>query len=122
MLFDIDIQMESGEEIWEIIKDSWPGEDDPPEWLEDIVEQLLLVASQRYIEVTMTTPLGVEWWSGRFNDTESFDMERIEGPGEGEWIVRVEGAGIGVDLSDVADFAYHDMVSIDVTIREPEEE
>ena len=119
MLFDIDVQMESGEEIWEIINDSWPL-GDPPEQLKEIVEQLLLLASQRYIEVSITSPEGVEWFYARFNDTEKLDTDRIQSPGEGDWIVHVEGAGIGVDLNDLSiKFAYHDSVSIDVTIREP---
>ena len=119
VLFDIDVQMESGEEIWEIINDSWPL-GDPPEQLKEIVEQLLLLASQRYIEVSITSPEGVEWFYARFNDTEKLDTDRIQSPGEGDWIVHVEGAGIGVDLNDLSiKFAYHDSVSIDVTIREP---
>ncbi len=114
--------MESGEEIWEIINDSWPG-GDPPDELKEIIEQLLLVASQRYIEVTITSPNGVEWFHARFNDTESLDTDRIQSPGEGDWNVHVEGSGIGVDLSNLGiQFAYHDYVTIDVTIREPIEE
>ncbi len=121
VLFDIDVQMESGEEIWEIINDSWPL-GDPPEQLKEIVEQLLLVASQRYIEVTITSPEGVEWFYARFNDTEGLDTDRIQSPGEGDWIVHVEGAGIGVDLNDLSiKFAYHDSVTVDVTILEPVE-
>jgi hypothetical protein len=121
VLFDMDVQMESGEEIWEIINDSWPG-GDPPEQLKDIIEQLLSVASQRYVEVTITSPEGVEWFHAQFNDTESMDTDRIQSPGEGDWIVHVEGAGIGVDLSDLGiQFAYHDSVTVDVTILEPVE-
>jgi hypothetical protein len=120
VLFDIDVQMESGEEIWEIINDSWPG-DEPPEWLKDAVEQLLTAASQRYIEVTITSPEGVEWFHARFNDTEGMDTDRIQSPSEGDWKVHVEGAGIGVDLNDDLGikFAYHDSVTVDVTILEP---
>lgn len=121
VLFDMDVQMESGEEIWEIINDSWPG-GDPPEQLKEIIEQLLLVASQRYVEVTITSPEGVEWFHARFNDTEGMDTDRIQSPSEGDWMVHVEGSGIGVDLSDLGiQFAYHDSITVDVTILEPVE-
>lgn len=119
VLFDLDIQMESGEELWEIINETWPG--GVPDQLKEIIEQLLLVASQRYIEVTITSPEDVEWFYGRFNDTESLDTERIQSPGEGDWIVHVEGSGIGIDLTELVEFAYHDSVSVDVTINEPVE-
>lgn len=121
ILFDIDVQMESGEEVWEIINDSWPG-GDPPEQLKEFVEDFLEMASQRYIEVTITSPDEVEWFYARFNDTESLDTDRIQSPGEGEWKVYVEGVGIGPDLSGYGiQLAYHDSISIDVTIREPME-
>lgn len=119
ILFDIDVQMESGEEVWEIINESWPG-GDPPDELKEFVEQLLEAASQRYIEVTITSPEGVEWYYARFNDTESVDTDRIQSPSEGEWKVYVDGIGVGPDLTDFGiELAYHDSISIDVTIREP---
>ena len=70
--------------------------------------------------MTITSPEGVEWFHARFNDTEGLDTDRIQSPGEGDWKVHVEGAGIGVDLSDLGiQFAYHDSISVDVTINEP---
>jgi len=118
VLFDIDVQMESGEEVWEIINETWPG--DLPDELEERVEQILEAASQRYIEVTITSPEGVEWFHARFNDTESVDTDRIQSPSEGEWKVYVDGVGVGPDATDFGiELAYHDSISIDVTIREP---
>ncbi len=120
MRFDIDVVMRSGEEIWETINETWPG--DIPDWLEDLIEQMLELAGQRYIEVTITLPDGFELYNYKFNDTENVEIPEdkpLGNIGEGDWTIEVEAAGVGYKFSE--EFAYHDSFSITVVINEPKE-
>lgn len=117
MRFDIDIVMRSASEIWETINDTWPGE--IPEWLEDLVKQLLELAGQRYIEVTITLPDGFELYKNKFNDTENVELPLIYNPGEGNWTIAVDAAGGGIEFSP--ELAYNDSFYITVVINEPKE-
>jgi hypothetical protein len=118
MRFDIDVVMRSAEEIWETINES--GLPIPQEF-KDWVEQILELVGQRYIEVTIKSPDGVEWFNYKFNDTEKIEFPPetpLPGPGEGDWTIEVEGAGGGIE---VFGFAYYDKFSIHVVLNEPKD-
>jgi len=117
MRIDIDIVMRSASEIWETINETWPG-GDIPEWLEDLVKQLLELAGQRYIEITITLPDGFELYKNKFNDTENVELPLIYNPGEGNWTIEVEAAGGGIEFQGLA---YSDSFYITVVINEPKE-
>ncbi|UCE73666.1 MAG: hypothetical protein JSV56_11660 [Methanomassiliicoccales archaeon] len=120
MRFDIDVVMRSGEEIWETINESIPV--DIPDEIEELIEQMLEIASQRYIQITIKSPDEVEWFSYKFNDTESIDFPEdtpLSSPGEGEWTIEVEGSGGGYEVTD--EISYHDSFSIVVVLSEPKE-
>ena len=120
MRFDIDIIMQSGKELWETINETWPG--DIPDWLQDIIEQFLEVAQQRYIEITIKSPEGEEWFNYKFNDSKNMQFPAetpLVGPGEGNWIIEVDAAGGGLGTQELG---YQDSFSIVVVIREPKEE
>jgi hypothetical protein len=119
MRFDITVNMRSAKDIWDqindTINDTFPG---VGENLAPYVEAILLLLGQRYVEITILKPDGTEWYH---NTTRvSMDAEVfIQGPEEGDWMVEVEGDGIGIRSSSI-DESYIDSFLIDVLIRQPE--
>lgn len=122
MRFDINVEMRSAHEAWETINDSLPEDFPGRDYLEQMAEMLLQYADQRYVEITIKSPDGEEWFNYRFNDTESVEFPPetpLQGPGEGEWTIGVEAAGGGIKITD--ELAYYDSFSILVVIYEPKE-
>jgi hypothetical protein len=117
MRFDIDVVMTSADEVWEPINNSLPNESA----IKEIVEQLIRLLSQRYIDVTIKSPDGIEWFNYRFTDTETIEFPPetpLTSPGEGNWTIEVEGAGVGKEIFGLA---YYDKLSIQVVINEPKD-
>ncbi len=114
MRFDIGIVMRSADEIWETI-----GKYIPNGTLKDLIEQLLELADQRYIEVTITLPDGFELYKNRFNDTENVELPLIYNPGEGNWTIAVDAAGVGTPEGE--ELVYQDSFYITAIINEPKE-
>lgn len=117
MRFNIDVVMRSADTVWKTINDSLP-EGELKDLLSQIAEQLLKLADQRYVEVTITSPEGVEWFNYKFNGTENIELPLVYSPSEGDWLIFVEGAGAGFEYSE---FAYHDSFSIHVVVNEPKD-
>jgi hypothetical protein len=118
MRFDIDVVIRSAEEIWETINETFNPGPEITEW----VERLLELAGQRYVEVTIKSPDGVEWFNYKFNDTEKIEFPPetpLPGPGEGNWTIEVDGAGVGKEL--IQGLAYYDKFSIHVVLNEPKD-
>jgi hypothetical protein len=116
MRFDISIEMRSGKEVWEIINDTFPGpiKEVVLEWLEQILEY----TDQRYIEITISLPDGFELYKNTFNQTTTVEIGPITSPGEGNWIIEIDAAGVGYVSGDLE---YHDAFSIKVVLREIKE-
>jgi hypothetical protein len=117
MRFDFDVVMTSAEEAWEPLREILPNGT-----LKDMVEELIKMTAQRYVEVTIKSPDGEEWFNYKFNDTETigFPPETpLFLPGEGEWVIEVEGTGGGYEFS--SDLVYHDTFSAKVVVNEPVE-
>lgn len=120
MRFDFDVIMQSGSELWETINETIPW--NISDELEDLIEQVLELASQRYIEITIKSPEGEEWFNYKFNDTKKIQFPEqtpLVGPGEGNWVIEVDAAGAGLGTGELG---YQDSFSIVVVIREPKEE
>ncbi|UCG68060.1 MAG: hypothetical protein JSV09_09495 [Thermoplasmata archaeon] len=115
MRFDIGVVMTSAEEVWEPLK----------EYLNDTpfgpyIEELIKMAAQRYVEVTIKSPDGDEWFNYKFNDTETVEFPPetpLFLPGDGDWVIEVEGTGAGYRIND--DLAYFDTFSAKVVVNEP---
>ena len=115
MRFSIDVFMRSADEVVEIINNS-PLPDDLKDPVLEFLEQALMLAGQRYVEVTITSPEGIEMYNNKFNVTAEDELF-LYGPSDGDWTVHVEGAGVGFD--EFYGFKYHDEFNIDVTVHEP---
>ncbi len=114
--FDIRVEMTSIEDVWGPISELLPDNSTIKEFVDQIIEQ----ANQRYVEVTISSPDGEEWFNHKFNNTDDMEFpaegQPLRQPEEGEWIIVVEGAGSG---GTILDFEYHDSYTIDVSIKEP---
>lgn len=116
MRIDISIEMRSGKEVWEIINDTFPGpiKEVILEWLEQILEY----TDQRFIDITISLPNGEEIYSNKFNQTTTAEIGPINSPGDGNWIIEVDAAGVGYQSGDLE---YHDAFYIKVVLREIKE-
>lgn len=110
MRLDISIEMRSIREVWDSVPNGTIKEA-----LQDLVEQMLEYADQRYIEITVSLPDGFELYNNRFNQTTTVEIGPITSPGEGNWIIDVVGAGVGYESGDLE---YHDAFAIKVVLRE----
>ena len=115
MRLDISIEMRSIREVWDAVPNG-----SIKEALQDLVEQILEYADQRYIEITVSLPDGFELYKNTFNQTTTVEIGPITSPGEGNWIIKVDGAGIGYKYQS-GDLEYHDAFSIKVVLREIKE-
>lgn len=118
MRFDIKVTMRSAEEIWEQINDTINLSQFPN--VAEIVEILLMVLGQRYIEIIISMPDGTEW----YRNTTRVSMETdvfIPGPETGEWMVEIEGDGIGGKVPLIPGLELQDSFVIDVLIKQPKQ-
>ena len=115
MRFDIEVVMTSAEDVWEPLKEILNGTP-----FGEYIEELIKMAAQRYIEVTIKSPDGEEWFNYKFNDTETVEFPPetpLFLPGDGDWVIEVEGTGGGYKISE--DLEYHDTFSAKVVVNEP---
>jgi hypothetical protein len=113
MRIDISIEMRSIREVWDAVPNGTIKD-----LLQDLVEQIFEYADQRYIKITISLPGGDPIYENTFNQTTTAEIGPINSPGEGNWVIEVDAAGVGY-LS--GDLEYHDAFSIKVVLREIKE-
>jgi hypothetical protein len=113
MRIDISIEMRSIREVWDAVPNGTLKD-----LLQDLVEQIFEYADQRYIEITISLPDGFELYKNTFNQTTTAEIGPITSPGEGNWIIEVDAAGVGYASGDLE---YHDAFAIKVVLREIKE-
>ena len=67
----------------------------------------------RYVEITVTRPDGVDWVNVRYNETGN-DTITVLYPMEGDWVITIDAVGYGSDL-----ISYNDFFKVIVKAYEP---
>ncbi|UCE38015.1 MAG: hypothetical protein JSW00_01885 [Thermoplasmata archaeon] len=119
LLFEIEVNMRSFEEIWEQINDTIGNYTDLGENVADAIETLIEYFSQRYLEITISKPDGTQWYQN-YTRQSMEDSIRIGTPETGGWMVDVVGDGVGIDASNIVQgLKIVDSFMITAVIRRP---